>query len=261
VVSYHITGAISAVIFLLTVTGLWAQLNLIWTRKAASRGGAGSCHTPLQDHKADHEQDARRPTAILSLNQFVSSFLAFFSFYLYGMSLNPLNHYLVWPRLVACLLTLAMLWEIAADRREAFSITAFGSCGLMLAAAPVVVTFGQGNGELGQSLSKGFIVAVTAILAQGYIHQVVLIRRSGHTGAVSLRMHQFFFLKDASTIVFALTMGVGKGWPVLLMSCVSAVTKLAIMWQFRWARSSSLARERRSSLNKTSPEALYAPGA
>jgi len=54
---------------------------------------------------------AQRPTAILSLNQFVSSFLAFFSFFLYGACLQRFNHYLVWPRLLACLLTLAVLYE------------------------------------------------------------------------------------------------------------------------------------------------------
>ena len=41
---------------------------------------------------------------------------------------------------------------------------------------------------------------------------------------MSLRFHQFFFLKDISTIAFALTMGVAEGWPLLLMSSVSAIS-------------------------------------
>jgi len=229
-VSYHITGVISAVIFLLTVSGLWSQLDLIRGRKKSFRGG----------------ELRQRPTAILSLNQFVSSFLAFFSFLIYGACLRPLNHYLIWPRLIACLLILVLLWEIAADRRDPLSSLALASGGLLLVAVPPMLIFTDSASRLGRSLSQGFVVAVTALLAQGYVHQIAVIRRSGHTGAVSLRMHQFFFLKDASTAVFAATMGLANGWPVMLMSFVSGATKIAIMWHFRWARVSPLARERRA---------------
>ena len=82
--TYHITGLISAVIFLLTASGLWLQLQFVWKRKRAFHAGTG-----------------QRPTAVLSLNQFVSSFLAFYSFFLYGGCLPRFNHYLVWTRLVA----------------------------------------------------------------------------------------------------------------------------------------------------------------
>ena len=88
--TYHITGLISAVIFLLTVSGLWLQLQLVWKRKQAFMAGA-----------------CERPTAVLSLNQVVSSFLAFYSFFLYGGCLPRFNHYLVWTRLVASLPFLA----------------------------------------------------------------------------------------------------------------------------------------------------------
>ena len=87
--SYHITGAISSAIFLLTIVGLWSQLRFVWQRKRAANNGES------------HE----RPTAVLSVNQFVSSYLAFFSFFVYGVCLDPFNHYLVWPRLAASLLT------------------------------------------------------------------------------------------------------------------------------------------------------------
>ena len=86
--AYHITGLISALIFLLTVSGLWSQLKFIWRRK--------SLRTEVRTPGA-----VERPAAILSLNQFVSSFLAFFSFFLYGACLQRFNHYLVWPRLAA----------------------------------------------------------------------------------------------------------------------------------------------------------------
>jgi uncharacterized protein with PQ loop repeat len=187
--TYHLTGIISALTFLLTVSGLWSQLQLVWKRKRDfQRGGT------------------ERPTAVLSLNQFVSSFLAFFSFFLYG----------------GCLQRFALL---------------LGSPALFLAQSAAVAW--------GRVLSQGLVVIVTIILAQGYLHQVVLIRQTGRTGAVSLRLHQFFLWKDITTIAFALAMGWAAGWPLLLLSSVGAATKLATMWHFRWARLSVLARQRR----------------
>ena len=112
----------------------------------------------------------------------------------------------------------------------------------------------------GRKISQALIVTIAVILAQGYSHQIVLIRRSGQTGAVSLRLHQFFFLKDASTIAFALAMGLSGGWPVLLLSSVSAITKLATMWHFRWARLSPAAQQKRETLLKRGSESPIAEG-
>jgi hypothetical protein len=227
--AYHITGTISALIFLLSVAGLWAQLGFIWRRKLAFRTGAST----------------QRPAAILSVNQFVSSFLAFYSFFLYGACLERFNHYLVWPRLIASLLTLTVLYEIMRDRREPRSILSFSFCFALLFAAPVALPLNPHAAQSGRLLSKMLIVAVTLLLAQGYTHQVAVIRRTGTTGAVSIRMHQFFLLKDVSTIVFALVMGIAAGWPLLLLSTVSAITKIITIWHFRWVRMSPLAAERR----------------
>src|SRR5437773_2753432 len=116
--AYHITGVISAVIFLLTVVGLWSQLQSVWQRRH------------------DRTNEAGFSTAVLSLNQFLSSFLAFFSFFLYGMCLQPFNHYLVWPRLVASLLTLGVLYQIRSDRKRALPTLVFLACTVLLVAAP-----------------------------------------------------------------------------------------------------------------------------
>ena len=229
--TYHLTGLISAVIFLLTASGLWLQLQLVWKRKHALGTG-------------------QRPTAVLSLNQFVSSFLAFYSFLLYGGCLPRFNHYLVWTRLVASVLTLLVLYEMMMDRREARTITAFLSCVALMIAAPFVFLLNPGGALWGRLLSQTLIVVVTVILAQGYTHQILLIRQSGQTGAVALRMHQLFFLKDVSTIVFAVAMGVRTGWPLILLSTVSALTKVAIMWHFRWVRISPEAKQRRDAKSK-----------
>ncbi len=242
--AYHITGLISASIFLLTLGGLWTQLRFIFERREGFASG----------------QLAERPTAILSLNQFVSSFLAFFSFFLYGCCLQRFNHYLVWPRLAASLLTLAVLYELMRDRRDTRSAISFSVCLGLIVAAPAVLLLNPGAAVSGKLLSQVLIVVVTVILAQGYLHQVVLIRNTGLTGAVALRMHQFFLLKDISTLAFALTMGIAAGWPLFLLSAVSAITKLITIWHFRWVRLSPIARERRKAPSSNTPKTLLAPG-
>lgn len=226
--SYHITGLLSSAIFLLTLSGLWAQLRFVWRRRAAfSRGET-------------HDQ----PTAILSVNQFVSSFLAFASFFLYGACLEPLNHYLIWPRLGASLLTLAVLSEIVRDRRERAVSMAFVMCVLLIVGGPLALLV-PGAAAWGRAISQGLIVIATVVLAQGYLHQVFVIRRTGRTGGVSARMHWFFLWKDLSTIGFAATMGTATGWPITLLSTVSAITKVITLWHFRWVRVSPVAQSRR----------------
>ena len=131
--SYHITGLISSAIFLLTIGGLWSQLGFVWRRKQSAAEG----------------ETLERPTAVLSVNQFVSSFLAFFSFFLYGMCLEPFNHYLVWPRLAASVLTLAVLFEIVRDRRERVASFTFALCVLLLVGAPLGLLTISGATEWG----------------------------------------------------------------------------------------------------------------
>ena len=229
--SYHVTGFISSLTFLLTLWGLGAQLRLVLGRKKLAQEG-----------RLGPEQ----PTSVLSLNQFVSSFLAFHSFLLYGASLPRFNHYLVWPRLAASLLTLWILEEIRRDRRDTPSRAAAAACLLLLLLTPVWVFVSPHLGEWGQQLAQALVAAVTLVLIQGYLHQVLMIRRSGLTGGVSKRMHQFFLLKDLSTLAFAAAMGWRDGWPLLVLSTASAVTKVVTLWHFRWVRVSPEAADRRS---------------
>jgi len=191
------------------------------------------------------------------LNQFVSSFLAFYSFLLYGACLPRFNHYLVWPRLMACLLTLMVLFELMRDRNDRLTTAGFVSCLALLLGSPALLRLHPEAAAWGRWFSQGLVVVVTVILAQGYLHQVVLIRKTGCTGGIALRMHQFFFLKDVSTIAFALAMGFSSGWPLLLLSSVSAVTKLATLWHFRWVRLSPLAQQRRAAASVPVAAEIY----
>ena len=95
---YQLAGALNTVCVLFGVYGVWLQIRKIWERKHAPALG--------------------RPTEILSLNYFATGFVASWSFFVYGYSIQPFNHVLVWPRLVAFLLTLVVLYEIQHDRRD-----------------------------------------------------------------------------------------------------------------------------------------------
>ena len=85
-------GSLNSVFILLSLIGVFSQLQKIWRRKRIDQNGEA--------------------TELLSLNQFSVSFLAYYSFFVYGYSIDPFNHYIVWPRLVAALLVTMILYEI-----------------------------------------------------------------------------------------------------------------------------------------------------
>jgi len=233
---YHIAGIISSLIFFLTIGGIFSQLEKLKERSKA---------------KLQHNQ---LPSAVLSTNQAASSFLAFFSFYIYGLSLARFNYYLVGTRFPAILLTLALLFEIARDRKDRISRAVFIACTLLFLLVSVFVIASPTLRDLVRVGSSSMILVVTAIIAQGYLHQVLLIRRSGATGAVSKRYHQLLLAKDLATMGFSLSMGLQDGWPVMLLASVSALTKIITLWHFRWARLSPLATTRRDGTGGELPE-------
>jgi len=219
---YTVAGAINTAFILLSLVGVWAQLRKVWQRRASATAGAIA-------------------TDILSLNQFTVGFLAYLSFFVYGYSIQPFNHFIVWPRLLASVLVLLILREIWTDRRSRAATVSLVVACVALLCALLGLVWGQRHVDEGRVLASAMIVAVTALLAQGYAHQILLIWRSGRTGAVSLRMSQLILLMDISTIVFAFAMGLRLGWPLLLLAVVSGSTKLMILWLFRWERRSAVA--------------------
>ncbi|MEN5220927.1 hypothetical protein [Stenotrophomonas sp. TWI602] len=219
---YTVAGAINTAFILLSLVGVWAQLRKVWQRRASATAGASA-------------------TDILSLNQFTVSFLAYLSFFVYGYSIQPFNHFIVWPRLLASVLVLLILREIWTDRLSRTATASLVVACVALLCALLGLVWGQRHVDEGRVLASAMIVAVTALLAQGYAHQILLIWRSGRTGAVSLRMSQLILLMDISTIVFAFAMRLRLGWPLLLLAVVSGSTKLIILWLFRWERRSAAA--------------------
>ncbi len=84
-------------------------------------------------------------------------------------------------------------------------------------------------------------------MIQGFSHQIVLIRRSGRTGAVSRWMHGLVYLKDLSLLGFGLAMPIANGWPLVMMGGAAVAVKSVLLWHFRWAEHSPLAALRRAS--------------
>tara|TARA_Y100001963_G_C6641710_1_gene381315 strand:- start:64 stop:756 length:693 start_codon:yes stop_codon:yes gene_type:complete len=223
---YTITGFINSILIIVSLVGVYAQLKTIWDRK---------------------QQNASigEVTSLLSLNQFSVSFLAYLSFFVYGYSISPFNHYIVWPRLTAALLVGMILFEIWRDRKTKASFVTFTIALALICLATIGLWMGKTIADQGRYISTTLIVVISVMIAQGYYHQIKLIYNSGSTGAVNIRMSQFILLMDVSTIAFALTMGFADGWPLLVLATTSAITKLVIMYLFRWVRTSPLAQQRR----------------
>ncbi|WDE13466.1 hypothetical protein [Thalassomonas haliotis] len=229
--SYTFWGLTNSLFILLSLYGIYLQLKKIRQRKARPRNPGTA-------------------TQILSIRQFVVSFLAYLSFYIYGYSIEPFNHFIVWPRLVAASLVLAVLYHIWHDRRNrparAALVTA-AACYVLAAAGFVAsLLFERWHfNDHSKNIATGLILAITLFLAYGYYAQIKLIIVNGATGAVELKMSQMILLMDVSTIAFALSMGLASGWPLLLLAGVSGITKVIILYLFRWVRVSKSARLRR----------------
>jgi hypothetical protein len=228
---YSMAGTLNSIFILLSLLGIWSQVRKVWERKK-------------------DPECSDKPTDLLSLNQFTVSFLAYWSFFVYGYSIRPFNHFIVWPRMIASLLVLILLYEIFIDRKTRSSLISLAVAACMMSAGLLGMGIGKTFVDEGRVVSQSLIVVVTLLLAQGYAHQIRLILNSGKTGAVSLRMSQFILSMDVTTIIFALVMGLDTGWPLLLLASVSAVTKLVIMWLFTWVNRSPVARQRREKLEQ-----------
>ncbi len=238
--TYHLFGAIAAAVFLLTVMGEWLQLQKVWRRR--------------KEHEAGRLPE-ELPTAVLSMNQIMSVFLACFAIFIYSLSLTPANHYLAWPRFIGAALALLLLREVVRDRRELRLSAMYMAAIVLMLGAPSVLWFKPWATAV-FSASQGLLVATTIVLAQGYTHQIVLIRRNGRTGAVSLRFHQLVLASGISTLTFSFVLELATAWPFMLLASVSALLKMATLWHFRWVRLSPLAAERRAIISAAIPAPL-----
>ena len=228
--SYNIAGVISSSFVFLSLIGIFFQLRLIWDRKKQAKKG---------------ELDDGTPTSILSLNRFFTSFSAFFSMFLYGLTLEPFDHYLVWPRIMALFLVLYVLFEVLQDRRSKRSFILFFSAVILMVMSLVLGFTSYRTSIHTIGVPQIFIIVALVLYVQGAIHQIYIVRNSGRTGALSLKMHQLFFMKDLSSLSYGITMGSAQGWPVILFYTASLIMQSITIWHFRWAKVSPLAKDRR----------------
>ncbi|PKI17510.1 hypothetical protein [Colwellia sp. 12G3] len=220
---YDFFGVINTLFIFVSLYGVYLQLNKLWLRKINGE---------------------KKVTDILSVNQFTMSFLAYFSFFVYGYSLDIFNHYIVWPRLIASILVVMILFEMWQDRKSKASLASLVLVIFCFSLGVTGLTLNETFSDHSKQVSTILIVMITLLLAQGYSHQIKLIVSSGKTGAVDIRMSQFILLMDISTIAFAITMGMDQGWPLILLATVSGITKLIIMYLFRWTGNSPIAKIR-----------------
>ncbi len=211
--AYHLGGAVNGALFVLALIGLALQIAKVRRRRAAQREGP--------------EIEA---TALLSLNYFSVSYLAYFSFFVYGFSISPFNHYLVWPRLLGCVLVLVVLLEIARDRRNRLSASAAGVAAVLLIAGLALLASGGSVGAPARVGPQLLALVATALISQSLIHQIVVVRRAGHAGAVAWPLHFLTLMKDLSTVLFGFAMGLVTGWPLILMGGAGSALKLVLLW-------------------------------
>lgn len=124
--SYHYFGIFAALTFMFTVLGLYYQLALVLKRRILF---------------LENSLEQERPTSILSLNQLTSIFLACYVFFLYGICVTPINHYLAWPRFIAMLILLQLFYQILINRRNLWSRVVFYLACSMLVASSLVFWF------------------------------------------------------------------------------------------------------------------------
>lgn len=207
--SYHSLGLISASLFTLTWYGLWKQLNLLNQLKASEPTGF---------------------TRSLSLNQFASSYFAFYANYFFGIALPEFNHYLVWTRLGALVLLLGIMFRIAQDRHKVFAWQVFFVSLFMLLATSLLATHRPLPEWIALS-SDIVMLVVTAILAQGTWAQIRKLERySDQSQALSKPMLQSILLKDATTLAFAFTIPLHESWPLILLNGTSITLRGYLYW-------------------------------
>ncbi|HCB18086.1 MAG: hypothetical protein SWN10_19100 [Pseudomonadota bacterium] len=205
---YHILGAISALLFILTWLGLWAQISNIYRHRKQNGSGTQS----------------------LSLNQFGSSFFAFYANFIFGISVEPFNHYLVWTRCGALLLTLFILWHIWQERHNKVTALTLLAATVALVAGFASITF-RPFPVFAQLGANGLMLVVTLILIQGTYHQWLLLYKYKQIGALSFGLFRSILVKDISTLLFGLTMPLNQAWPLLVLNGASVIMRGAVLIQ------------------------------
>ena len=209
---YHILGFASAALFLLTWLGLWSQIKAM---------------TRYQVHVASNNDDANHS---LSLNQFGSSYFAFFSIFLFGIS----------GRAFQPLLGVDTIWRA---HLRSLSFGKYGNTGALqfqaIVAAVALLALVGGTlsiafrpfPTLAQLGANTLMLVVTVILFQGSLHQWFVLQRRQKVGSLSFALFRNILIKDVSTLLFGLTMPLSQSWPLLILNGTSVIMRGSILLQ------------------------------
>lgn len=199
-------GLASSALFLLTWFGLWSQIKSMNKYQYLCRDANNS----------------------LSLNQFGSSYFAFFSLFLFGISVEPFNHYLVWTRFGALLLTLVIIMKIWQQRRGPVT-TMVTSMATLVFLAGIASMFFRPFPAIAQLGTATLMLGVTVILFQGTLHQLLVLKRRQKVGSLSATLFKNILIKDVSTLLFGLTMPLSQSWPLLVLNGTSVIMRGAVL--------------------------------
>ncbi|MBU2978233.1 hypothetical protein [Alteromonas sp. C1M14] len=205
---FHIAGAVSSFAFLLTWYGLGKQISEIRHR----------------------EQCGQKSTLGLSINQFVSSYFAFFANFIFAIAVDVFNHYLFWTRLGALALLLIILFKIWQERRTAVSGLVYYFSFFIFIAGLLSIAFRPYPG-IAKMGANTLMMIVTLLLIQGTVHQILTIRKAGTNGALSPSLFRSILIKDLSTLGFAFTMPFATAWPLLVLNGASVIFRGALLLQ------------------------------
>ena len=204
-------------LFITTAYALYDQLNKIYRRKKDSsiKGKA---------------------TDVISLNRTLASYCAFFANFLLGISYYNFDYYLVATRTIAIFILLFTFYEIFIDRKNRSSQLVLLLAVVMFITAVLICLVNREFLTSNLSFAKSYSIFATALLWQGYIHQIYLLRKSQKIGGLSVLSFQLYLIKEISMIAFALTLEFSNAWPLILMHGSVLVFVLILLWNVRQIR-------------------------
>ena len=201
-------------LFPLSAYALFDQLRIIFQRKKSPNLSEGA-------------------SEVVSLNRTLASFMAFFANFLLGISYDNFDFYLVGTRSIALILLLLTFFEIFKDRKNISSLLVLFGTLFALFTVSLIATYDRNILISHLALAKSYSVFAACMLAQGYIHQIYLLRKSKKIGGLSVLSFKLYLTKEITMIAFALTLGFDNGWPLLLMHGSVIVFILILLWNVR----------------------------
>ena len=145
--SFTFWGSINTLFIMVSLLGIYSQLRRVWDRK-------------------HHPDTKNKSTELLSINQFMVSFLAYYAFFIYGYSITPFNHFIVWPRLIATMLVVCILYELWQDRRNRVSCFCLWSAFVLLITGVLGLLLDLGFEDKGKVGATTLIIIVSVFITR-----------------------------------------------------------------------------------------------